>query len=72
MYEHVLEPLSVPRYLFSLQSKTLAYLEWESSIKYLGENQIETFTLMYTHVHTETHTCMHTNTHTYLKTHRRS
>ena len=32
------------------------YLGWESSIKYLRGNQIETFTPAYTHIHTETHT----------------
>ena len=54
-----------------LLSQTFTYLEWELSIKYLGGNQIETFTLMYTHIHTETNTYMqtHTNTHTHTHTH---
>ena len=42
--------------------QTFTYLGWESSIKYLGGNQIEHFTLTYTHIHTETHTYMHTHT----------
>ena len=50
-----------------LSSQALTYLGWESSIKYLGGNQIETFTLTYAHIHTETHTNMHTHacTHTH-------
>ena len=53
-----------------LSSQAFTYLGWESSIKYLGGNQIETFTLTYAHIHTETHTqtCTHTHTHTHKKT----
>ena len=47
--------------------QTFTYLGWESSIKYLGGNQIETFTLTYAHIHTETHT--HTHTHACTHTH---
>ena len=52
-----------------LLSQTLTYLGWESSIKYLGGNQIETFTLTNTHMHKETHTYMHAHTHTCTHTH---
>ena len=52
-----------------LSSQAFTYLEWESSIKYLGGNQIETFTFTYTHIHTETHTNMHTHTHAHTHTH---
>ena len=46
-----------------LLSQTLTYLEWESRIKYLGGKQIETFTLTYTHIHTDTHKYTNSNTH---------
>ena len=49
--------------------QTFTYLGWESSIKYLGGNQIETFTLTYAHIHTETHTQTCTHTHTRMHTH---
>ena len=53
-----------------LSSQAFTYLGWESSIKYLGGNQIETFTLTYANIHTRKHT--HTHTHaqknTYSKT----
>ena len=52
-----------------LSSQAFTYLEWESSIKYFGGNQIETFTFTYTHIHTETHTNMHTHTHAHTHTH---
>ena len=56
-----------------LLSQTLTYLGLESSIKYLGENQIETSTLTYTHIHTDTHIHAHiAQTDTHLRTRRRA
>ena len=48
-----------------LLSQTLTYLEWESRIKNLRGNQIETFTLTHTHPHRDTHTYIHTQTYTH-------
>ena len=42
---------------YKLLFQTFTYLGWESSIKYLGGNQIETFTLTY-----NTYTSIHTRT----------
>ena len=59
---------------FKLLSQAFTYLGRESSIKYLGGNQIEPFTLTYRHINTETHIDVHkhTNKHAYLKTHCRA
>ena len=53
---------------WKLLSQKSRYLGWESSIKNLGGNQIETFTLTYKHIHTEkhTHTYMFTQKQTHL------
>ena len=48
-------------------SQTLTNLGWKSRIKHLAGNQIETFTLTFTHIRTETH--IHANTHTHRHTH---
>ena len=51
-----------------LFSQTLTYLGWESRIKYLGGNQIETFTLMYTLTYTKRYTHAHTYKYIHMKT----
>ena len=51
----------------------LTYLGWETSIKYLGGNQIETtFKPTYKHRHRDTHAHAHTQTHKHSKTRNRA
>ena len=52
-----------------MQTVISGILIFSMGIKYLGGNQIETFTLTYAHIHTETHTQTCTHTHTQAHTH---